>query len=94
VGKRMSIPYTRAMVDAAVEGQLLRQEFEIEPTFGFTIPKACQGVPAQILNPRNAWADKAAYDKAADELRNRFARNFENFDASPEVKAAGPRAER
>jgi phosphoenolpyruvate carboxykinase (ATP) len=44
------------------------------------------------LNPRNAWPDKSAYDKAAEDLRNRFAQNFENFDAPPEVKAAGPKA--
>ena len=91
VGKRMEIPYTRAMVDAAVEGQLIREEFEVEPTFGFSIPKMCHGVPPQILNPRNAWRDKAAFDKAAEDLRNRFAKNFENFDAPAEVKAAGPR---
>jgi phosphoenolpyruvate carboxykinase (ATP) len=89
----MSIPYTRAMVDAAVEGQLILQDFEIEPTFGFTIPRRCPGVPSEVLNPRNAWPDKAAYDKAAQELRNRFAKNFENFDAPPEVKAAGPKAQ-
>jgi phosphoenolpyruvate carboxykinase (ATP) len=90
----MAIPHTRAMVDSAVEGELIKEEFEIEPTFGFCIPKRCQGVPPQVLNPRNAWPDKAAYDKAAEELRNRFARNFENFDPPPEVKAAGPKAQR
>jgi phosphoenolpyruvate carboxykinase (ATP) len=94
VGKRMEIPYTRAMVDAAVEGELIREEFEIEPTFGFSIPKACHGVPAHVLNPRNAWADKAAFDRAAEDLRNRFAKNFEKFDAPPEVKAAGPKVQR
>src|SRR5664279_2635652 len=94
VGKRMDIPHTRAMVDAAVEGELIKEEFEIEPTFGFSIPKRCHGVPPQVLNPRNAWPDKAAYDKAAEDLRNRFAKNFENFDAPPEVKAAGPKAQR
>jgi phosphoenolpyruvate carboxykinase (ATP) len=92
VGRRMSIPYTRAMVDAAVEGELIRQDFEIEPTFGLAIPKLCHGVPPQVLNPRNAWPDKAAYDRAADDLRHRFQKNFENFDAPPEVRAAGPRA--
>jgi phosphoenolpyruvate carboxykinase (ATP) len=90
----MSIPHTRAMVDAAVEGQLIREEFETEPTFGFSIPKACHGVPPNVLNPRNAWPDKAAYDKAADDLRRRFEKNFERFDAPPEVKAAGPKAQR
>jgi phosphoenolpyruvate carboxykinase (ATP) len=94
VGKRMAIPYTRAMVDAAVEGELMREEFEIEPAFGFSIPKACHGVPPYILNPRNSWPDKAAYDQAAEELRNRFTKNFENFDAPLEVKAAGPKARR
>ncbi|HEV2469413.1 MAG TPA: phosphoenolpyruvate carboxykinase (ATP) [Candidatus Sulfotelmatobacter sp.] len=94
VGKRMSIPFTRAMVDSAVEGELIHQEFEIEPAFGFSIPKACHGVPPQILNPRNAWPDKAAYDKAAQELRERFSQNFEKFDAPPEVKAAGPKLQR
>jgi len=82
------------MVDAAVEGELIGHEFEIEPTFGFTIPKTCHGVPPQILNPRNAWPDKAAYDRAAEDLRNRFAKNFENFDAPLDVKAAGPKAQK
>jgi phosphoenolpyruvate carboxykinase (ATP) len=94
VGKRMEIPFTRAMVDAAVEGELIKGEFETEPTFGFSIPKACPGVPSHIFNPRNAWRDKSAYDKAAEDLRNRFAKNFENFDAPPDVKAAGPKAQR
>jgi phosphoenolpyruvate carboxykinase (ATP) len=90
VGRRMDIPYTRAMVDAAVEGTLSKAEFEIEPTFGFAIPRNVQGVPTQLLNPRNSWADKDAYDRMAADLRNRFAKNFANFDAPPEVKAAGP----
>jgi phosphoenolpyruvate carboxykinase (ATP) len=93
VGQRMAIPYTRAMVDNAVEGELAKQEFEIEQSFGFSIPKECPGVPSQVLNPRNAWRDKAAYDKAAEDLCNRFARNFEKFDAPPEVRAAGPKAQ-
>jgi phosphoenolpyruvate carboxykinase (ATP) len=94
VGKRMEIPLTRAMVDAAVEGELTNQEFEIEPTFGFSIPEMCPGVPPQMLNPRNAWPDKTAYDKAAAELCQRFAQNFERFDVPPEVKAAGPKPQR
>ena len=90
VGQRINIPYTRAMVNDAVEGDLRKVEFEIEPAFGLSIPKACPGVPAEMLNPRNAWSDKAAYDKMAAELRGRFARNFEMFDAPPEVRVAGP----
>jgi phosphoenolpyruvate carboxykinase (ATP) len=91
VGKRMSLPYTRAMVDALVEGKLAEVEFEIEPAFGLSIPKSCPGVPAELLNPRNSWKDKAAYDQMAADLSARFAKNFEQFDAPPEVKAAGPK---
>jgi phosphoenolpyruvate carboxykinase (ATP) len=51
-------------------------------------------VPPQVLKPRAAWPDKAAYDTAAEDLRNRFAKNFEAFDAPSEVKAAGPKAQK
>ena len=91
VGKRMSLPYTRAMVNALVEGKLAGVEFEVEPSFGLSIPKSCPGVPPELLNPRNSWKDKAAYDKMAADLSARFAKNFEQFDAPPEVKAAGPK---
>jgi phosphoenolpyruvate carboxykinase (ATP) len=91
VGKRMSLPYTRAMVNALVEGKLTNVEFEIEPAFGLSIPKSCPGVPSELLAPRNSWKDKAAYDKMAAELSARFAKNFEKFDAPPEIKAAAPK---
>lgn len=91
VGKRMSLSYTRAMVNALVEGELANVEFETEPAFGFSIPKSCPGVPPELLKPRNSWKDKAAYDKMAADLSARFAKNFEQFDAPPEVKAAGPK---
>jgi phosphoenolpyruvate carboxykinase (ATP) len=94
VGKRMDIPYTRAMVDSAVEGTLSQVEFEVEPSFGLHIPITCPGVPSKLLNPRNAWADKAAYDRAAADLCARFAKNFEEFDAPEEVRAAGPKAQK
>ena len=77
-----------------VEGKLANVEYESEPAFGFSIPKSCPGVPSEILMPRNSWKDKAAYDKTAADLAARFAKNFENFDAPPEVKAAGPKAQR
>jgi phosphoenolpyruvate carboxykinase (ATP) len=92
IGQRMAIPYTRAMVDAAVEGVLIHADFEIEPAFGFSVPRTCPGVRPEVLKPRNAWHDKIVYDKAAAELRGRFERNFEKFDVSPEVRAAGPTA--
>jgi len=91
IGKRMNLPYTRAMVNAVVEGRLANVEFEVEPAFGFSIPKSCPGVPSEILAPRNSWKDKAAYDKMAADLSARFAKNFENFDAPAEIKAAGPK---
>jgi phosphoenolpyruvate carboxykinase (ATP) len=90
VGKRMELPYTRAMVSAAVDGRLNRAEYEVEKTFGLSIPKSVPDVPSALLNPRNAWPDKVAYDRTAADLSERFAKNFEKFDAPPEVLAAGP----
>ncbi|MBV9574028.1 MAG: phosphoenolpyruvate carboxykinase (ATP) [Acidobacteriales bacterium] len=90
VGKRMSLRYTRAMVNAAIEGELQKAEFEVEPTFGFTIPKSCPQVPPKTLNPRNAWTDKTAFDQQAADLCERFRKNFEKFNVAAEIKAAGP----
>jgi phosphoenolpyruvate carboxykinase (ATP) len=90
VGKRMSLPYTRAMVRAVVEGQLAKSQFETESAFGLAIPKSCPDVPSELLNPRNSWQDKAAYDRMATELANRFAKNFERFDVPEAVREAGP----
>jgi len=91
VGKRMSLKYTRAMVTAAVNGSLLKAEFESEPSFGFSIPKAVPGVPSELLNPRNAWSDKADYDKTAAQLADLFAKNFEKFEVSDKIRQAGPK---
>jgi phosphoenolpyruvate carboxykinase (ATP) len=79
VGKRMSIKYTRALLNAALEGQLDegKVEYELHPTFNLKMPKSCPGVPSEVLNPRNTWADKAAYDAAAIKLRDMFRKNFE-----------------
>lgn len=92
VGKRMSLKITRALVNAALDGRLEKMEFVTEPAFGLSIPVSCPDVPAEILNPRNAWADKAAYDKTAAELATRFEANFKQFDASEAIRAAGPKA--
>jgi phosphoenolpyruvate carboxykinase (ATP) len=94
VGSRMKLPYTRAMVTAVLNGSLKNAEFRVEPSFGFTVPTACPGVPAEFLDARAAWKDKDAYDKAAADLASRFAKNFEKFDAAPNVKAAGPKAKK
>jgi len=92
VGERMSIMISRALVHAALSGQLDKAEFVTEPAFGLHIPVSCPNVPAQVLNPRNAWADKAAYDRTAAELAARFEKNFEQFDAPEAVRKAGPKA--
>ena len=92
VGKRMSLKITRALVNAALDGRLSKVEFQTEAAFGLSIPVSCPDVPAEILNPRNSWADKAAYDKTAAELATRFEDNFKQFDASEAIRAAGPKA--
>ena len=93
VGKRMSIPYTRAMVTAAIEGLLENVEFELDPIFNVYVPTSCPGVPAEVLKPRNTWLDKEAYDRSAQDLARRFVKNFTKFNDNmvPEIAAAGPK---
>ncbi|HUQ49651.1 MAG TPA: phosphoenolpyruvate carboxykinase (ATP) [Terriglobales bacterium] len=90
VGKRMSLPYTRAMIHAALDGGLKDSQFETDSAFGLSIPKAVPGVPSEVLNPRNTWADKNAYDKQANDLAEKFAKNIEKFDVPEHIRAAGP----
>jgi phosphoenolpyruvate carboxykinase (ATP) len=90
VGKRMSLKYTRAIVNAALDGKLDKVKFVTESAFGLSIPARCPDVPSEILNPRNMWKDKAAYDRQAANLAARFEKNFQQFDAQAEVRAAGP----
>jgi phosphoenolpyruvate carboxykinase (ATP) len=91
VGERMRLPYTRAMLTAALEGQLDDVPMEPHPFFKTMVPKACPHVPPDFLDSRGMWGDKAAYDRAALELSARFSKNFEKFpDADPEVVEAGP----
>ncbi|MFL6314015.1 MAG: phosphoenolpyruvate carboxykinase (ATP) [Terriglobales bacterium] len=90
VGSRMKLSYTRAMVNAAIEGKLNDVEFETDSAFGLTVPKSVPGVPVEFLHARDAWKDTAAYDKAAADLSARFTKNFEKFDVPANVKAAGP----
>ena len=94
VGRRMPIAYTRSLVSAALEGQLDGVATVDDPNFGVAVPVACPGVPAEVLNTRNTWADKAAYDAQAAKLAGMFAENFKAFadQVTPEVRAAGPRA--
>ena len=91
VGRRMSIKHSRALVSAALNGHLDDVGFVTEPAFGLHIPVSCPDVPAEVLNPRNAWADKDAYDRQAADLAARFQANFQKFDAPEAIRAAGPR---
>ncbi len=92
-GHRMPIAHTRALVNAALDGTLAGVEFEKDPFFGLSIPKSCDGVPADILNPRNTWADKEGYDKQASHLVNLFIENFEQFTdyVDDEVMSSAPK---
>jgi len=88
-GSRMKIAYTRAMVNAAIEGHLSNTTFRRESFFGLEIPANVPDVPSTVLDPREAWADKAAYDVQAEKLAGLFAENFKRFEnhASAEVLA-------
>lgn len=80
VGNRMKLSYTRAMITAALNGSLSKADFTEHPVFGLLMPKDCPNVPAEILNPKNTWKDKADYDKKANELAQAFLDNFKQFD--------------
>jgi phosphoenolpyruvate carboxykinase (ATP) len=94
VGKRMSIHHTRALLRAALDGSLAKAKFRKDPFFGLSIPEAVPGVPTEVLDPRQSWADRAAYDRTARELVARFEKNFAAFEGGvgDEVKAAAIRA--
>lgn len=93
VGSRMKIAYTRSLLAAALDGRLDSTPFKPDPIFGVMVPESCPGVPAEVLTPRNTWADKNAFDKAAAILAEKFTENFNLFadKATPEVIAAGPK---
>jgi phosphoenolpyruvate carboxykinase (ATP) len=91
VGQRMQLPYTRAMLNAALAGQLNDVPVDVHPVFKVAVPVSCPGVPAAFLDARGMWADKAAYDLAAHNLSARFNQNFEKFaGVNREVAAAAP----
>ncbi len=93
-GKRMKLAYTRAMITAALNGTLEKAEFVIDPYFGVAVPTTCEGVPSELMIPANTWEDKAAYEAKAKELAKSFVENFKKYThMSPEVVAAGPKAE-
>ena len=91
VGERMRIGHTRAMVRAALDGQLAEVAATPDPNFGVLVPESCPDVPKQVLNPKSTWADKGAYDEAARDVVGRFEKNFKQFEGQVDdkVKAAG-----
>ncbi|MBI4316228.1 MAG: phosphoenolpyruvate carboxykinase (ATP) [Chloroflexi bacterium] len=93
VGKRIGIAYTRALLNAALSGDLLKGEFYTDPIFGFQVPKACEGVPSGVLNPADSWPSKDEYMQRYKQLAYRFVENFKKFaeGCPPEVVKAGPK---
>ena len=93
VGHRMKIAYTRAMIHAALNGDLEGASFEPDPFFGVYVPAACPNIPTEALQPRNTWEDKGAYDEQARKSASMFVENFRQFEdmVTEDVRAAGPR---
>lgn len=92
VGKRISLPHTRSIIHAVVSGALDKAPMQTDPIFGLNVPQSCPNVPNEILNPRQTWEDKSAYDKQAQDLAVMFHKNFDKFktDVPNEIKSAGP----
>jgi phosphoenolpyruvate carboxykinase (ATP) len=92
-GKRMSLKVTRALITAALNGELNNVQYEYHDVFGVAMPMQCPNVPTEVLNPRNTWMDKDAYDHKANHLADSFIKNFENFAAyaNEEILAGAPR---
>ena len=91
-GSRIKLAYTRAMITAVLEGQLDNVEYHTHSVFGLAMPGTCPGVPAGILNPRNAWPDRQAYDEMANNLAKQFIHNFKKYEegVTSEVRSAAP----
>jgi phosphoenolpyruvate carboxykinase (ATP) len=92
VGRRMKLSHTRAIVRAVLAGQLDNVPTEVEPHFRLAVPGRVPGVPAEVMRPRDTWADRDAYDAQARKLAGMFARNFEQFadSVAQGVRQAGP----
>jgi phosphoenolpyruvate carboxykinase (ATP) len=93
IGKRISIKYTRALLNAALEGKLLNVEYFCDPVFGFQVPKSCENVPSNILNAADSWPNIDVYMQKYRELATRFIENFKKFESGcpEEVRKAGPK---
>ncbi len=95
VGSRMKLAHTRAMISAALKGDLDDVAYTAHPVFGLMMPVDCPNVPSEILNPRNTWSDAHHYDQKANELALSFINNFEQFEAfaNEEMRAAVPKVD-
>ena len=93
VGKRMKLAYTRKMVEAAQSGIIDDSEYVHDERFNLDVPTSCPGVPSELLNARNTWEDRAAYDEMAEKLAQMFVDNAEKrlTTMAPEIRAAGPK---
>jgi phosphoenolpyruvate carboxykinase (ATP) len=93
IGKRISLKYTRALISAALNGELIDVEYDYHETFGFAYPLYCAAVPGTVLNPKSSWADEHAYEEKANFLADAFMKNFEKYSdyASGEILAGAPR---
>ncbi len=94
IGERMDINHTRAMLNAALSGELDDVDMREDPVFNLMIPKTCPGIPEDVLRPESTWSDKAAYQVKARELAQAFKENFNQFESmvSEQVRNAGPQA--
>jgi phosphoenolpyruvate carboxykinase (ATP) len=91
VGRRINLTYTRAMVRAALTGNLDLTDFVNDGIFNLEIPVACPGVPTEILDPKSTWPDREKYESSARRLARLFVKNFEKFGKMPkEIQKAGP----
>jgi phosphoenolpyruvate carboxykinase (ATP) len=93
VGKRISIRYTRNLLNAALTGKLNEVEYYQDPVFGFEVPKTCPDVPPEVLEPWSSWPSRKEYDKRYKDLAQRFIENFAKFEEGTprEVVEAGPK---
>lgn len=93
VGSRMKLSYTRSLITAALDGKLSQAAFETLPVFELAFPTSCPDVPTEILNPRNTWADKNAFDKTAAHLAEQFVKNFDVYasETSQAILNAAPK---
>jgi len=93
IGSRIKLSYTRALITAALNGELDHVAYDSMPVFGLQMPKTCPGVPTEILNPKNTWSDKNEYDTKTNALAAAFVKNFSQYAefASPEILKSAPK---